>query len=109
MDKLSIKFADKDSDIKKLLKNTDAVIGYNTIAMFESAALNIRTISLTIAPVEKSLTAAMKKAGIEIVAPDADKIIDCLNRKKESKRPLNLFEGGIDNCVGIILKELNLN
>lgn len=92
-----------------LIKESDIVIGYNTIAMFESRAMNKRTLSLDAAKITNSLSNAMKNAGIERVEPDEDKILELLMTKPIVEPVRNLFKGGIENSIAIILSELNSN
>jgi len=108
-DKVEVKFAGKGITLKELIKDSETVIGYNTIALFEAKAMNRRTISLNVVPVNKSLTASMEKAGIEIVKSGEKIILNSLLKEKQSVKKANLFKGGIANCVSLILKELSLN
>ncbi|MEO8446574.1 MAG: hypothetical protein ABI528_03720, partial [bacterium] len=108
-EKVEVKFAGKGIILKELIRNSDTVIGYNTIAMFEAKALNRRTISLNVVRVNRSLTASMGKAGIEVVKSDKKIILNSLLKEKQSVKKANLFKGGIANCVSLILKELSLN
>jgi hypothetical protein len=58
---------------------------------------------------KNSLKENMKNAGIEKAELNEKEIVKVL---KENKKPVvkkNLFKGGIDNCIKLILKELNLN
>ena len=106
---LRIKFADKFSSLKDLILESEIITGYNTIAMFESRAMYRRTISLNVAPVRNSLSIAMKTAGIEIIDADEESIIECLNNAKPGLYVKEIFKGGINNCVKLVLSELNLN
>lgn len=108
-DRLKISFADKAGQLKELVRECGTVTGYNTIAMFESRALNKRTISLTAGPVKASLLSAMKEAGIETVETNADKIFDLLNKENTEVRSNFIFKGGTEKCVRVILNELNVN
>ena len=110
-DELEIKFADEKSSLKNLISESGAVIGYNTIAMFEARAFSKRTISLNVVPVKKSLTAAMKKAGIEIIDANVSSVLECLNKndEKTDNEMKDLFRGGIENCLKVILDEVHLN
>jgi len=106
---LRIEFADKSSSLKDLILESEIITGYNTIAMFESRAMNRRTISLNVAPVRNSLSIAMKEAGIEIINADMESIIESLYYSKPGSYRKEIFKGGIDNCIKLILSELNLN
>lgn len=108
-EKIEIRIADKSEDTTDLILSSDIIIGYNTIAMFESRSFNKRTISLSLVPVRESLTAAMKDAGIEIIPVNKEQITECLNSIPVRKNPDGVFKGGISNCIKVILKELNLN
>ncbi len=107
-DSLEIKVA-SDKGIIELIENCDTVIGYNTIAMFESRSLNKRTISLNIAPVRKSLISAMNKAGIEIIKLNAEEIANSLLKDIRPIESKGIFKNGIRNTVDLIYKELNIN
>jgi len=106
---LRIKFADKSSSLKDMILESEIITGYNTIAMFESRAMNRRTISLKVAPIRNSLSIAMKTAGIEVINADEVSIIECINNSKPESYGKEIFKGGIDNCIKLILSELNLN
>ncbi len=106
---LRINFADKSSSLEEQILESEIIAGYNTIAMFESRAMNRRTVSLKVAPVRKSLSIAMETAGIEIINADEESIIECLKNSKSGSYRKGIFKGGIDNCVKLILSELNLN
>lgn len=106
---LRIKFADKSLSTEELILESEIIAGYNTIAMFESRAMNRRTISLNVAPVRNSLSIAMKTAGIEIINAEEESIIECLDDTKPGSFRKEIFKGGIDNCIKLILSELNPN
>ena len=106
---LEIKIESGNRKLDDLMKNASVVIGYNTIAMFEARAMNKRTISLNVVPVRESLSKAMNTAGIEIVKADEKEIYKCLSENKILKTKKNIFKGGVDNCVRIILSSIKLN
>lgn len=108
-DKLNIKFAAQNEDTEKLIRESDIVIGFNTIAMFESRAFNKRTISLNAAPMRNSLLIAMKNAGIEITLPDLSRITGHLLNEKEGILNKEYFSNGIKNSLNKIRQELSLN
>lgn len=108
-DNFKIVISDESLPLKEMILKSEAVIGYNTIAMFEARALNKRTISLNVVPVRDSLTQAMNKAGIETVNADEESISICLKNTSKQKTEGNPFEGSIEKCIEVILKELNLN
>jgi len=106
---LRIKFADKSLSPDVLILESEIIAGYNTIAMFESRSMNRRTISLKVALMKNSLLIAMETAGIEIINAEEESIIECLKKSKSESYREGFFKGGIDNCVKLILSELNLN
>lgn len=106
---LKVIFADKSISPVNLISEAETVIGYNTIAMFESIAMIKRTISLNVSSMKNSLIKAMVTAGIEIIEPDQDIIYDRLVRKKAEFKNDKIFTGGIQNCIKLIQRELNLN
>jgi len=106
---LRIKFADQSSSLEEQILESEIIVGYNTIAMFESRAKNRKTISLKVALMKNSLVIAMETAGIEIINVDEESIIECLKNSKSESYRKGIFKGGIDNCVNLILSELNLN
>ncbi|MEO8209875.1 MAG: hypothetical protein ABI840_04910 [bacterium] len=106
---LKVKFANEKSKLKNLIEKSEVVIGYNTIAMFEARALNKRTISLNVVPVKKSLVNAMESAGIEIVDISKKKSPDNFMKRNDIKQSSQIYKGGIENCVQVILSELSLN
>jgi hypothetical protein len=106
---LKINFADKSISPVNFISEAETVIGYNTIAMFESRAMNKRTLSLNISTMKNSLIKAMETAGIEIIEPEQDIIYDRLVRKKAEFKNEKVFTGGIQNCIKLIQQELNLN
>ncbi|MBK8551371.1 MAG: hypothetical protein IPL53_10045 [Ignavibacteria bacterium] len=108
-DMFEISFADKTGQLKELIRKSGTVAGYNTIAMFESRALNKRTVSLTAGPVKDSLLCAMKEAGIETVETNSDKIFDLLNKKNTKVRSNSVFKGGVERCLRVIRNELSVN
>jgi len=108
-DLTEIRFADAGEDVKNLIYNSETVIGYNTIAMFEARALNKRTISLNVVKVNDSLTKAMQTAGIEITDVKKEEIFILLNETEAVEIIPNIYKGGRENCVQVILNELNLN
>ncbi len=108
-DLVKVKFSDNSISIEELISESELIVGYNTIAMFESRAMNKRTISLKVAPMKDSLLMAMKAAGIEITEPDQRSIYESLIKKNDEFKNENIFKGGIENCTRIILSELNLN
>ncbi|MEP7147128.1 MAG: hypothetical protein ABI792_08985 [bacterium] len=108
-DNLSVKLSDKGESLNDLINESEAVIGFNTIAMFEARAMRKRTISLNVVAVKNSLTEAMNTAGIEIVKSDKKEITKCLIKDCKDNKEENIFQGGIENCTAVIFKELNLN
>ncbi|MBL8007625.1 MAG: hypothetical protein JNJ56_08840 [Ignavibacteria bacterium] len=106
---MKIKFATQNEDTEKLIRESDIVIGFNTIAMFESRAMNKRTICLNAAPMRNSLLSAMKNAGIEITFPDLSKFTEHLLNYKEGIVNREYFSNGIINSVKKIRQELSLN
>jgi hypothetical protein len=108
---LRVEYSNKTRLLEELIKECEVVIGYNSIALFESRALNKRTISILGGRVKQSLLNAMGEAGIEIVNANQKDIYNCLISGNENiliKRDKS-FTGGIENCVNVILEELNLN
>ncbi|MEO8665770.1 MAG: hypothetical protein ABI462_09760 [Ignavibacteria bacterium] len=108
-DNLSVQISANDESLKDQIRRSEAVIGFNTIAMFESRAMGRRTISLNVVPVKNSLINAMLSAGIEIVSLEKDELLNCLSKKYTDKKKRNIFAGGIENCARVVLNELNLN
>lgn len=106
---LKVQIADKSDSAAELIGESETVAGYNSIALFESRAMNKRTISLNIAPMNLSLIRSMESAGIEIIEAGQKNIYDCLLKKYEIAESRNIFAGGIENCIKLILSELNLN
>lgn len=106
---VKIKLSGQSVSTKELISESEIIIGYNTIAMFESRAMNKRTISLNVAAMKASLLMAMNAAGIEITEPDQISIYECLSKKNVEVKNINIFKGGIENCVKIIISEINLN
>jgi len=106
---LKVKFANEKSKLKDLIERSEAIIGYNTIAMFEARALNKRTISLNVVPVKKSLDNAMHSAGIEIADMNRRNSLDDLIKRNYVKKSSRIHKGGIENCAQVILSELSVN
>ena len=106
-DTFEIIFADKTKSLPELINKSKAVIGYNTIAMFEARAAGKRTISLNFASVKDSLMKAMDEAGIEIISGATEEIFNCLNKETKSAVNNEIFKGGIENCMKVILEQLN--
>lgn len=108
---VNIDFAGEEKSLRELINESGIIIGFNTIAMFESRAMKKRTISLNAVPVKNSLMKAMSDAGIEIVKSDEEELNKCLlnNDIEEKKSQQNIFEGGLDNCCKVVLNELNLS
>ncbi|MDQ3194203.1 MAG: hypothetical protein M3P82_04295 [Bacteroidota bacterium] len=104
-----VEFSDESKSLKDLVNKSRTIIGFNTIAMFEAAAMGKRTISLNVVEVKKSLTQAMNAADIEIIRLDKNEIINCLLKKYKNERKDKIFQGGIENCMKLILSELNTN
>ncbi len=77
--------------------------------MFEARALNKRTISLNVVQIKKSLIHAMQSAGIEIVDMNKKNSLDYLMKRNDIKKSSQIYKGGIENCVQVILSELRLN
>ncbi len=106
---LKVEFSQKDRSLRDLLEESDAAIGYNSIALFEARAFNKRAISLKAGPMRKSLINAMNAAGIDMAEMNIESISGCLNKDRETSVPKdNLSKGGIENCVRVIKKELSL-
>ncbi len=106
---LKVEFAGKSDSAGELIAESETVAGYNSIALFESRAMNKRTISLNVAPMNLSLIKSMESAGIEIIELGQKNIYDCLVKKYTGTGSSNIFAGGIENCAKIIFSELNLN
>ncbi|HMS32648.1 MAG TPA: hypothetical protein PKC91_01045 [Ignavibacteria bacterium] len=106
---VNIKLSDKLLSAEELISESELIAGYNTIAMFESRAMNKRTISLKVAPMKDSLLKAMQAAGIEICEPDQISIYESIIKKPDEFKNESKFKGGIENCINVILSELNLN
>lgn len=106
---MSLNFAAQNEDTEKLIHENDIVIGFNTIAMFESRSVNKRTICLNASPMRNSLLNAMKNAGIEITVPDLSKFTEHLLNNKEGIVNREYFSNGIMNSVNKIRQELSLN
>lgn len=107
-DKFDIKFANDLKSVHELFELSDTVIGYNSVAMFEARAYGKRSISLNIAKMNDSLFKAMTAAGIEFADVNENDIVKKIISTSEPKIEKNLFSGGVNNCVGVILNELNL-
>ncbi|HMS63845.1 MAG TPA: hypothetical protein PKD83_01175 [Ignavibacteria bacterium] len=108
-EEINIRFSESTEHLNTLITDSDIVVGYNTIAMFEARALNKKTISLNASPVRNSLRKAMEQAGIEITDCRETEIIKSLNSNKDSKKVSGTFTGGIKNCITLIKSDLNLN
>ncbi len=92
-------FKDSDDDIKELINDCMTVIGYNSIALFEAAARGRRVLSLDIVPMENSLRAAMKSAGIEIIMQDnLPEALSTASLARHSIAP-GFHKGSIDNII----------
>lgn len=104
---LKLSLVKDEIDIKDLILDSDTVIGYNTIAMFEARAMNKRTISIKASEVKESLTLAMIKAGIEIIDIKENSFPDIFMNDKVVLNENGLFKGGILNCKKEILRILN--
>ncbi|MEO6695304.1 MAG: hypothetical protein ABIY50_11875 [Ignavibacteria bacterium] len=108
-DLMQIEYAGKDAQLKELINYSQIVFGYNTIAMFESIAMNKRTVSLKVVPVKESLEQAMITAGIEIIDSNIKNILNCLLKNSFTGVPKKIFQNGIRNCLNVISKELTIN
>jgi hypothetical protein len=108
---LKVSISERTKTLDELLNESEFVIGYNTIAMFESRALGKETLSMNVVQVKNSLMEAMKAAGIRVVNASENEIYECLAKANvnSNKKSSNIFKGGIENCTRVILKELNLN
>ena len=104
---LNIRIVKNEESIEKLIEESDPVIGFNTIAMFEARAKNKRTISLKAVEVKESLNKAMLRAGIEIAEITKHDIPEILKKNTVSQRPEDFFKGSIENCKREILKLIN--
>lgn len=104
---LNVRFSEANANLENLIRCSEAVIGYSTIAMFEARALGKRTISLNAVAVTASLIQAMRATGIEIVKVDVDSIYNCLISKNNNQVPGDIFKGGIENCMQVIMNEVN--
>lgn len=98
-----------ENSLNELIKESDLVAGYNTIALFEARASGKRVISLKVAEIKNSLKQAMINAGIEITGADLESIIDCINTNKPETADIKKFSGGIENCIKELKKELSIN
>lgn len=103
---LSIRIIKNEISIDNLIDESEIVIGFNTIAMFEARAKNKRTISLKAVKVKESLDKAMMRAGIEIVEINTKDITSVLKNKTELHIPQNFHKGAIENCKREILNLL---
>lgn len=106
---LEINFTNENRTLKNLLEESNEVIGYSSIALFEARAMDKRVISLNVAPVKNSLTQSMKMAGIEIVSANENEILSSLKAEHLPELKRNIFKGGIENIARVISNELNLN
>lgn len=96
-------FKGADDDFVGLAKECKTVIGYNSIALFEAAALGRRVLSLDVVPMNESLRTAMREAGIELIKPE--NFLNALMSyySNQSVNVQNFHKGAIDNCIIQIL------
>ncbi|MBK8982280.1 MAG: hypothetical protein IPM38_08145 [Ignavibacteria bacterium] len=91
-----------------LLSESNIVIGYNSIALFEARAQNIKTFSLNLFPVKDSLRNAFETAGIITVEATRSEIMQAIILDSDILSREKIFSGGISSCIKVISGKLNL-
>ncbi|MBK9332873.1 MAG: hypothetical protein IPM96_10850 [Ignavibacteria bacterium] len=104
----NIKISESGSSISELLSESDMVIGYNSIALFESRAENIKTLSMNLFPVKESLRNAFESAGIKSVEANKSEIMETIFSDPDTVPHGKVFSGAISNCIKVISENLNL-
>ena len=84
------------------LLNTESVIGYYTMALFQARAMGKRTISVRGYELNHSLEQAMKKAGIINAALDESAISAALGLENSSPDIKWFHQGAVENIMALI-------
>ncbi|HAY33181.1 MAG TPA: hypothetical protein PK536_00530 [Ignavibacteria bacterium] len=104
-----IRLSESGDRMSGLLSESDIVFGYNSIALFEARAENIKTFSLNLFPIKDSLRNAFETAGIKPTEASKTEIINALNSGSVLMPEGNVFGGGINNCLNVITDCLYLS
>ena len=100
---VTIRIADRTQPILGQLKESDLVLGYITMGLFEARSLGKQAIAIQLADHPPELLSAMEDAGIDLVSFNPDRITALLGRssRKRLDQPNNRHIGATATIAGL--------